>query len=186
VFFPVRFIWTATPAPIDETPASTPLVLEGRVEDGAGRAVPGATVLVRHSDEAGTVRCDTPVAATGAADDDGRFVVTTVQPAPYRIPRDDATGSFVAHEGWHPWRPAHLHVTVQAPGMSPLTTLLYFRRDDWIRHGAPTSSILDPRPGADGIDRAMYHFTLAPVAQLASTYSAYPTPSIASPPNWPV
>ncbi|GAB2644477.1 catechol 1,2-dioxygenase [Prescottella soli] len=186
MFFPVRLSWTAAPAPIDETPTSSPLVLEGRVEDGAGRAVPGATVLVRHSDGAGTVRSGTRLAATGVADERGRFVVTTVQPAAYRIPRDGATGWFIENEGWHPWRPAHLHVIVRAPGMRSVSARLYFRRDDWIRHGAPTSSILDPRPGAGGIERAVYDFTLESATQPASTYSAYPTPSIAAPPNWPV
>ncbi|RVW08471.1 catechol 1,2-dioxygenase [Prescottella agglutinans] len=185
MFFPVRFRWTTPPAPTTTAPTSRPLVLEGRIEDCAGRALPGATVIVRHSDGTGTVRAGTRLAATGTADRDGRFAVTTVQPAPYRIPRGGPTGWFIAHEGWHPWRPAHLHVIVRAPGMYSLSTRLYFRRDDWIRHGAPTRSILDPRPGADGTDRAEYHFTLEAATQPTSTYSAYPTPAIASPPNVP-
>jgi catechol 1,2-dioxygenase len=185
VFFPVRFRWTTRPAPTDTAPMSTRLVLEGRIEDCHGRALPGATVLVRHSDGSGTVRSGTRLAATGTADGDGRFLVTTVQAAPYRIPRGGPTGWFIAHEGWHPWRPAHLHVVVRAPGMCALSTRLYFRRDDWMRHGAPASSILDPRPGADGVDHAVHNFTLESAAQPTSTYSAYPTPSIASPPNVP-
>ncbi|WP_430335309.1 carboxypeptidase regulatory-like domain-containing protein [Rhodococcus sp. ACT016] len=189
MIFPLRFHPTATPATavcaLMEI-AGTPLVLEGHVHDDAGRGLRGATVLVRHSDGSGTVRCGTRLAAACASDDEGRFAVTTVQPAPYQIRTDGPAGWFVAHEGWHPWRPGHLHVTVKAPDMRTVTARLYFRRDDWIRHDAPAWAILDPCPGADDVDRAVHDFTLAPAGQRTSTYSAYPTPSIASPPNVPV
>ncbi len=188
MIFPLRFCSTAIPISTHSTfedVVGTPLVLEGRIHDETGRGLRGATLLVRHSDGAGTVRSGTRLAAACAADDHGRFVVSTVQPAPYQIRTNGPAGWFVANEGWHPWRPAHLLVTVKAPEMLTQTTRLYFRRDDWIRHGAPAWAILDPCQGADGVDHAVHNFTLESAAQPTSTYSAYPTPSIASPPNVP-
>jgi catechol 1,2-dioxygenase len=109
--------------------------------------------------------------------------VTTVQPAPYQIPVEDPTGWFIVHEGWNPWRPAHLHVTVQAPGMRTATVRLYFRRDQWIGHGAPASAVLDPRPEHDGVDRAVHDFVLDHTSARTSAYTAEPTRSMASPSN---
>jgi len=146
-----------------------PLALEGRVHDDDGRGLGGATILVRHSDGAGTVRCGTRLAAACTADDDGRFALTTVQPAPYPIRTDGPAGWFIAHEGWQPWRPAHLHVTVKAPGMRTLTTRLYFQRDAWIRHDAPTWAILNPLLGADGVGRVVHDFALVHAPRRTST-----------------
>lgn len=175
MFFPLRFRPKATPAVVDTTRVNTvgtPLVLEGRIRDRLGRGLRGATVAVRHSDAAGAPRGDSRPAAVCSTDDNGHFVVTTVQPAPYQIPTDAVTGWFMAQEGWSPWRPAHLHVTVRAPGMRTVTARLYFRRDSWIRHDAPCGSILDPRPMADGVDRAVHDVVLERAVQRTSTYSA--------------
>src|SRR3712207_9033094 len=61
------------------------------------------------------------------ADDEGRFEIRTIQPAPYQIPTDGPTGKLIEAAGWHPWRPAHLHLIVSAPGHRAITTQLYFR-----------------------------------------------------------
>lgn len=141
-------------------PVGSPLVLTGRIHDDTGRGVRGVSVQVRRSDNGGTVRAGTSTVVTVTTDDDGCFTIATITPAPYQIPADGPTGWFIANEGWNPWRPAHLHVTVKAPRMRILTTRLYFRRDAWIRHDAPAKAILDPRPGVGGIDRATIDFTL--------------------------
>src|SRR5918992_160831 len=60
---------------------------------------------------------------TGA---DGRYTFRTIQPAPYQIPTDGATGALIGAAGWHAWRPAHLHLKVSAQGLRPVTTQLYF------------------------------------------------------------
>src|SRR3546814_20359894 len=49
-----------------------------------------------------------------------------MQPAPYQIPTDGSCGKLIAAAGWHPWRPAHLHLKVSAPGYELIPTQLYF------------------------------------------------------------
>ena len=51
--------------------------------------------------------------------------IRTVQPAPYQIPTDGATGALIRGANWHAWRPAHLHMKVSAPGYQLITTQLY-------------------------------------------------------------
>ncbi|KAB2581904.1 catechol 1,2-dioxygenase, partial [Rhodococcus erythropolis] len=103
---------------------------------------------------------------TIVTDGEGRFEITTIQPAPYQIPTDGPTGWFIEKAGWHPWRPAHLHLMVKAPGKRTITTQLYFSGGEWIENDVATATkpelILDPKPGADGINRVTYDFVLDP------------------------
>ena len=55
-------------------------------------------------------------AARVVADDEGRFAINTMQPAPYQIPTDGSCGRLIEAAGWHAWRPAHIHVKASAPG----------------------------------------------------------------------
>lgn len=59
---------------------------------------------------------------TGA---DGRFAFWAVRPTDYAIPDDGPVGEMLAATGRHPWRPAHLHLIVSAPGWRTLTTHLF-------------------------------------------------------------
>ncbi|MCA1007210.1 carboxypeptidase regulatory-like domain-containing protein [Rhodococcus hoagii] len=145
---------TASPDPVGDR-----LMLTGRVLDGDGRPVRGATVQVRSSDGTGAAHAGTAAIRT-TTDDAGRYTISTTIPVPYQISPHGPTGWFIANEKWSPWRPAHLHATVRAPEMCTATARLYFRRDTWTRHDAPESAILDPEPDADGIDRAVYDFAL--------------------------
>ena len=101
--------------------------------------------------------------STGA---DGRFKITTIRPAPYQIPTGGACGKFIAAAGKHPWRPAHLHVKVSAPGHELLTAQLYFpgdpHNDDDIATAVKPELMLAPVPQADGVDMISYDFVLDP------------------------
>jgi len=65
-------------------------------------------------------------------DDQGRFEVRTVVPAPYEIPKAGPTGKLLLALGRHAFRPAHLHVKLSREGFAPLTTQLYMDGDPWI------------------------------------------------------
>lgn len=87
-------------------PIGTRAVLPVRrfgVDDGSSIVVEGSTggetLVVR-----GTVR-----------DTDGR-------PVDYTIPDDGPVGTMLQVGGRHPWRPAHIHFAVAAPGYEPLVT----------------------------------------------------------------
>jgi protocatechuate 3,4-dioxygenase beta subunit len=59
------------------------------------------------------------------ADGDGRFWFRSVVPRYYPIPDDGPVGQLLAATGRHPYRPAHLHFIVSAPGYRPVTTHVF-------------------------------------------------------------
>ncbi|PXY21522.1 catechol 1,2-dioxygenase [Prauserella flavalba] len=150
----------------------TPLVLAGQVRDTTGKALPGAELDIWHADDAGYYSGFAPHVPDGnlrgvvVADDDGHFEISTIQPAPYQIPTDGPTGTLIERAGWHPWRPAHLHLIVRSPGYRPITTQLYFTGGDWLDSDVAKATkpelVLDPRPQPDGRRRAEYDFVLEP------------------------
>jgi hydroxyquinol 1,2-dioxygenase len=58
-------------------------------------------------------------------DADGRFAFRAVRPVAYPIPDDGPVGRMLAATGRHPWRPAHIHIVVRAPGHVPVTTHIF-------------------------------------------------------------
>jgi len=64
--------------------------------------------------------------------DDGSYGFLTVRPTPYPIPHDGPVGRMLSATGRHPWRPAHIHVIVRAPGHRPVTTHLFDRDSEHI------------------------------------------------------
>jgi catechol 1,2-dioxygenase len=65
-------------------------------------------------------------------DENGRYEVCTVVPAPYEIPKAGPTGELLAAAGWSAFRPAHLHLKVTAPGHDEITSQLYFENDPYL------------------------------------------------------
>ncbi|MYS85801.1 catechol 1,2-dioxygenase [Embleya scabrispora] len=152
----------------------TPLVWTGQVTSTDGRALAGARIELWHADANGLYSQFAPgipewnLRATFTADDEGRFEIHTVRPAPYRIPTDGACGRLIAAAGWHSWRPAHLHVKVSAPGHELLTAQLYFsgdaHNDDDIASAVKPELVLEPRPTTGGAGEGVaYDFALDPV-----------------------
>jgi len=56
---------------------------------------------------------------------DGGFWFRSVVPRYYPIPDDGPAGELLAATGRHPFRPAHLHFIVGAPGYLPVTTHVF-------------------------------------------------------------
>jgi len=104
-------------------------VVSGRVLDTAGEPVPGAQVDVWQCTEDGfydVQQPDVQPAGNGrglfTADDGGRYWFRTVVPSHYPIPTDGPVGRLLRATGRHPYRPAHVHFLVHAPGYADLTT----------------------------------------------------------------
>jgi catechol 1,2-dioxygenase len=151
----------------------TPLDFRGQVRTVAGQALAGARVELWQADDAGFYSQFAPglpewnLRGVVIADDDGNFLFHTVQPAPYQIPHDGATGAFIAAAGWHAWRPAHLHLKVSAPGHQLVTTQLYFEGGDYndsdIASAVKPELIIKPTAKADGTgNEVSYDFVLDP------------------------
>ncbi len=148
----------------------TPLVLEGQVRDLDGTPLGGAVVDVWHADADGYYSGFAPHVPDGnlrgvvTTDGEGRFAISTVQPAPYQIPTDGPTGKLIESAGWHPWRPAHLHIMVRAAGHRTITTQLYFAGGEWLDSDVAEATkpelVIDPQDDGTGTRRSKYDFEL--------------------------
>ncbi|MBS0344038.1 MAG: hydroxyquinol 1,2-dioxygenase, partial [Proteobacteria bacterium] len=100
---------------------------------------------------------------------DGRFHFRSILAVPYPIPHDGPVGRMLEALGRHPWRPAHLHFMIVAPGHERLITHIfreggtYLDSDavfgvrstlvaDWVRH--------EPGPAPDGTRCEVPFYTL--------------------------
>lgn len=66
---------------------------------------------------------------TGA---DGEYNFYCLRPTKYPIPYDGPAGELLQLLDRHPWRPAHIHFILSAPGYKPLVTQIFDRRDEYI------------------------------------------------------
>ena len=150
----------------------TPLTLAGQVRGVDGSPLGGAEIDIWQADDDGYYSGFAPHLPEGnlrglvTTDGDGRFEIRTIQPAPYQIPTDGPTGKLISAAGWHPWRPAHLHLIVRASGHRPITTQLYFAGGEWldsdVADAVKPELVLDPQDQGDGTRRAEYDFVLEP------------------------
>jgi hydroxyquinol 1,2-dioxygenase len=116
--------------------SGTPTYLSGRVLDVGGAPIPGATLDVWQVDADGLYDVQRPGASyargkftVGA---DGRFGFRTVKPVSYSIPTDGPVGVMLRAMGRHPFRPAHVHLIVSAPGYGAVTTHLFVKGDPYL------------------------------------------------------
>ncbi|GAA4865731.1 dioxygenase [Actinomycetospora straminea] len=124
---------------IDDLGGGRRALVTGRVVDPAGNAVPGAEIDVWQCTEDGFYDVQQPErqpAGNGRglfrADADGRFRFRTVVPGHYPIPTDGPVGALLAATRRHPYRPAHVHLLVGAPGFATLTTHLFVRGSPYL------------------------------------------------------
>jgi catechol 1,2-dioxygenase len=112
-----------------ERPLGTPAFVHGRVLDLAGRPIPGAELDVWQNDANGLYTVQLP-----ESDQDHlrgritleRTAVTFVGVRRfYTIPNDGPVGAMLETAGRHPWRPAHIHMIVSAPGFQRLQTHIF-------------------------------------------------------------
>jgi catechol 1,2-dioxygenase len=151
----------------------TPFLFQGTVADLDGNPLENARVELWHADDDGYYSQFAPgipewnLRGTIVTGPDGRFTFHTVKPAPYQIPTDGSCGALIAAAGWHPWRPAHLHLKVSAPGKQLITTQLYFEGGQWVgddvAQAVKPELILRPIPAASGTgEEVTYDFVLDP------------------------
>ena len=160
--------------PMRDDEPGEPLVLAGQVRSTDGRALSGAVVDIWQADAAGlygNFGLDGPPGTLRArviADDEGRFEIHTILPAPYEIPKSGPCGQLIAAAGWSAFRPAHLHVLVTSPGHEMLISQLYFADTDYLDNDVASAVkdelVLRPEKAADGGKRAAYDFVLDPSA----------------------
>jgi hydroxyquinol 1,2-dioxygenase len=111
--------------------AGEPAWVHGRVLDLDGHPIAGAMLDVWQNDanELYGVQDNDALEAhlrgRFRSRPDGAYAFLGVRPVPYRIPDDGPVGAMLAASGRHPWRPAHIHMIVAAPGYETLTTHIF-------------------------------------------------------------
>lgn len=109
----------------------------GMVRDAKGAPISGASLDfwqnapnglydVQEPEKGYNLRCRI---VTG---DDGRFSFTTTKPLPYTIPLDGPVAEVLNYAKRNVWRPAHLHVRIEATGYETLTTELFIDGDEYL------------------------------------------------------
>jgi len=119
--------------------AGEPLFVEGSVSALGGAPLPGALIDVWHSDKDGYYDVQryeqggaTALRARLRADVAGRFWFWTIVPSFYPIPDDGPVGDMLRAQGRHPYRPAHVHFMISAPGYERLVTHVFIDGDKYL------------------------------------------------------
>lgn len=156
----------------------TPCLVRGRVKGIGGEAIPGAELDVWQSDDDGLYDVQHQGLAHAQArgilkaDQDGNYHFRSIVAVPYAIPHDGPVGAMLEATGRHPWRPAHLHFMVKAPGYETLITHVFRKDSDYLDSdavfGVRQSLVCDWVPQADGSYSLQYDFILSPAGEIPS------------------
>jgi len=95
----------------------------------------------------------------------GEYEFQTMVPKPYTVPTEGPVGQYLAAVGQHPWRPAHIHFRVTAPGHQTLVTQVFFPDDPYLDNdtiGAVKSALVRPIERRDGVARCAFDIRLRP------------------------
>lgn len=115
------------------------MIVTGSVSTVDGQPIVGTVVDVWHSDNDGYYDVqqlnksdDFAMRARFHADQNGRFHFWSIKPAAYPIPHDGPVGEMLKAQGRHPWRPAHVHFMISAPGYEQLVTHVFVAGDQYL------------------------------------------------------
>ncbi|HEY8590730.1 MAG TPA: dioxygenase [Naasia sp.] len=155
-----------------------PVLMHGRVLDPSGAPIAGAVLDVWQADAEGLYSGFAPDVPAGnlrgkvVTGEDGGYEVRTVMPGPYTIPQAGPTGALCRAAGWSPWRPAHVHLIVEASDREPLITQIFFADSEYLDDDVATAVkddlVVTPQRDASGELSFSYDFRLAPARVAAS------------------
>jgi hydroxyquinol 1,2-dioxygenase len=154
-----------------------PCVVSGTVRGLDGEPVAGAILEVWQADAEGyydvqRAGLDKPQGrGVLKSDDEGRFHFRTIVAQAYPIPVDGPVGDMLRATRRHPWRPAHLHFMIKAPGYETLVTHVFRNGDKYLDSdavfGVRQSLVGDWRRQPDGSSRLDFDFVLNPAKENA-------------------
>lgn len=149
-----------------------PCRVRGRVLSIDHKSLPGARVEVWQADADGKYDVQYEGLehhqARGVvhAGEDGRFEFCTIVAEPYPIPTDGPVGDLLRATNRHPWRPAHLHFMIEAPGHETLVTHVFREGDRYLDSdavfGVRQSLVAEWVRQSDGLYTLDFDFVLSP------------------------
>jgi hydroxyquinol 1,2-dioxygenase len=146
-----------------------PCKVRGRIRDLDGNPVPHARIEVWQADAEGMYdvqREDAGHQARGSlvAGPEGEYHFQSILAEAYPIPDDGPVGDLLKATKRHPWRPAHLHFMIEAPGYQTLITHVFRNGDQYLDSdavfGVRQSLIADWVKQPDGTYLVDYDFVL--------------------------
>ncbi|GAB3648397.1 intradiol ring-cleavage dioxygenase [Ramlibacter alkalitolerans] len=152
--------------------AGIPCQVRGTVRGLGGEPVAGAEIHVWQADAQGKYDVQREGLAQHQArgvlhaDGKGRYHFRSILAEAYPIPDDGPVGDLLEATKRHPWRPAHLHFMIQAPGYETLITHVFRNGDPYLDSdavfGVRQSLIADWVRQPDGTYLVEYDFVLNP------------------------
>ncbi|MEM7302789.1 MAG: dioxygenase [Pseudomonadota bacterium] len=118
------------------------IVVGGKVLSDDGSPIAGAELEIWQTADNGlysnqdAAQPEYNLRAHMVSDADGRYLFSTVRPAPYTVPDDGPVGELLHATGRHPWRPSHLHFIVTADGHRSLVTEVFPSDDPYLDEDA--------------------------------------------------
>jgi catechol 1,2-dioxygenase len=122
----------------DADPTGQPTLISGRVTDMDGKPVPNALLDVWQSSSEGLYDSqmgegeELHMRAKYRTDANGDYLVRTSRPKHYPVPVDGPVGRMLEATDRHPWRPAHVHFVISAPGYETLVTHIFDRESKYL------------------------------------------------------
>ena len=120
-----------------------PLAMSGRVLDIHGKPIASALIDTWMTNEDGFYDVQQPgiqpkynLRGRFYTMADGKYWFRGARPRYYPIPTDGPVGDMLLAMGRHPFRPAHIHFIVSAPGYVPVTTHVFMRGDSYLESDA--------------------------------------------------
>lgn len=119
----------------DDAPG-LPLLVSGTVRATDGTPLAGALVEIWQASPVGLYDNQDPnqpdrnLRGCFHTDANGNYHFRTVRPAGYPVPTDGPVGTLLAAQQRHPYRPAHIHFIVAAPGYRTLVTQVFADEPD--------------------------------------------------------
>ncbi len=157
--------------------AGIPCLVRGTVRGLDGEPVPGAEIHVWQADAEGKYDVQRSGLqqhqARGVlhANGRGQYHFRSILAEAYPIPDDGPVGDMLRATHRHPWRPAHLHFLIRAPGYETLITHVFRNGDPWLDSdavfGVRQSLVADWVRQPDGSYVVEYDFVLNPVKEEA-------------------
>ncbi|PZX34600.1 hydroxyquinol 1,2-dioxygenase [Cupriavidus phytorum] len=116
---------------VQDNPPGLPLFVSGTVRATDGTPLSGALVEIWQASPVGLYDNQDPsqpdrnLRGCFHADEGGHYHFRSVRPAGYPVPTDGPVGTLLAAQRRHPYRPAHIHFIVAAPGYRTLVTQVF-------------------------------------------------------------
>lgn len=148
------------------------LAVRGRIRNVGGNPVAGARVDVWQASPVGLYENQDPtqpdmnLRGLFVSDTSGDYHFETVRPAGYPVPTNGPVGDLLRAQCRHPYRPAHIHFMVTAPGYETLITQIFVddqeRLDSDVTFGVLNSLIANFEATSDGSLALRCDFVLEP------------------------